>query len=133
MLRVAVVAQTSGTANGPEQKRLGLAGSDRVIRVQRTRSDDHRMLAYELIVLVLRAFPGLTVERDITADVVELARDHGVVLGRVIERIELVRASAHVARQLGMRAQSQVLRLDRVTRTPEGMPVEWRLTFAVPT
>jgi DNA-binding GntR family transcriptional regulator len=129
MVRVAVIAQTTGTANASEQKYLRLGASERVVRVLRIRSENHRALSYELVVLPIRLFPNLTPDSEIASDIFGLARDHGVVLGIATERVRIVKATKDVAAHLGLTAGGWVMKFDRVVRTTEGLPVEWRIAF----
>lgn len=128
MVRVAVIAQTTGTANKSEQRRLGLGASDRVLRVTRVRRQQ-QSVAYEIVVLPLKMFPRLAPDRHLTADASELARDHGLALGIATERVQVAKASASVAAQLGITPGARVMRLDRVASTVDGMPLEWRVAF----
>ena len=62
-------------------------------------------------------------------DVAELARRHGLALGRATERITIVPATRDVAAHLGITAGADVMKLDRVVKTVSGEPVEWRVAF----
>jgi len=129
MVRVAVIAQTTGTANATEQKKLQLGGSEQVVRLLRIRSDGHRALSYEHAVLPIRLFPNLSPDSELAPDISGLARDHGIVLGTATERVQIVKASEDVAAHLGITAGGRVVKLDRVIRTTDGLPVEWRIAF----
>lgn len=129
MVRVAVIAQTTGTANATERKHLQLSASDQVVRVLRMRRHDHRALSYELAVLPLRLFPDLPPDSEIASDIFGLARSHGFVLGAATERVRTVKASRDVAAHLGMTEGGRVMKLDRVVSTNDGLPVEWRIAY----
>jgi GntR family transcriptional regulator len=129
MVRVAVIAQTTGTANASERKYLQLGPSERVVRMLRIRRDDHRALSYELAVMPIRLFPNLSPDTEIASDIFGLARDHGVALGIATERVRTMKASKDVAAHLGINAGERVMKLDRNVSTADGLPVEWRIAF----
>ncbi len=129
VVRVAVIAQTSGTANSTERKRLGLGADDQVIRAMRMRHGDDRPPSCEMIVLALGRFPGLPPDREILCDILDLSCQHGVALGTATECMRTVKASTTVAGLLGVRPGTRVTRIDRVTHSAEGLPVEWRIAY----
>jgi len=126
------IAQAVGTANVAEWAKLVLSNLQApVLRVTRLRRDDQaRPVALEEVVLPLDRFPGLAPNGGDIPDIVELAQRHGLSLGRVTERINIVRATRDVALHLGMAAGTNVIKLDRITETVDGEPVEWRVAFA---
>ena len=131
MTGVAVIAQTSGTANPSERQRLGLAVGDQVLRLARLRTHRERPTSYELVVLPLARFPGLATERGVTEDVVALARMYGLPLGRASEFGE-VYPPTDIAEHLGIASDKAVLKLDRVVRCAAGLAIEWRTAFFSP-
>jgi DNA-binding GntR family transcriptional regulator len=126
------IAQTVGTANVAEWAKLVLSNLQApVLRVTRLRHDDQaRSVALEEVVLPLDRFPGLAPNGGDIPDIVELAQRHGLSLGRVTERISIVRATRDVASHLRITAGTGVMKLDRVTETADGRPIEWRVAFA---
>jgi DNA-binding GntR family transcriptional regulator len=126
------IAQTVGTANVAEWAKLVLSNLQApVLRVTRLRHDDQaRSVALEEVVLPLDRFSGLAPNGGDIPDIVELAQRHGLSLGRVTERISIVRATRDVASHLRIAAGTDVMKLDRVTETADGRPIEWRVTFA---
>lgn len=129
--RVSVIAQTTGAADTVEQERLKLAAEELVVRVTRVRSENDQPSAYEVSVFPLARFPGLTSESRAIDDVFALAREHGLALGRATEDLDVVHATMDVAERLGIDPDESVLKLDRVVRSAEGLPVEWRIAFVV--
>ncbi len=130
-MRIAVIAQTTGRANEAEQKRLRLPPTARVLRLMRVRYQDDRPLSYEQIVLPLVRFPALANEPPITSSISEIAQRYGLALGRVTEQARLVGAPKFVAEHLRVASGTQLLRLNRIVRTPDGQAVEWRVVFAI--
>jgi DNA-binding GntR family transcriptional regulator len=126
------IAQTVGTANVAEWAKLVLSDREApVLRVTRLRHDDQaRPVALEEVVLPLERFPGLAPNGGGIPDIAELAQRYGLSLGRVTERISIVRATRDVGLHLGMSTGTNVIKLDRITETADGQPVEWRVTFA---
>ncbi len=129
VVRVAVIAQTTGIASKSEQRRLRLGEADPVLRIARVRSEDGRAIAYEIVVLPLKLFPGLDPRERIGSDTLELARRHGLDLGLAVERVRSDKASKSVAACLGVAPGSGIRTLDRIVRTVDGLPLEWRVAF----
>ena len=50
-------------------------------------------------------------------------------LGKAAERVSLGQASATVAQTLGIAAGSPLMVLDRVVKTLDGRPIEWRMAY----
>ena len=131
-MRIVPIARNVGTANVTEWAKLALSDlRARVLRVTRIRLDDQdRPFALEKVILVLERFPGLEGDSGTIADIGELALQYGLLLARTTERISLVPAPADVGAQLGLAMGADVLKLDRVVETADGIPVEWRTTFS---
>jgi DNA-binding GntR family transcriptional regulator len=125
------ISQTAETANLVEWAKLALnSPQTRVLRVTRVLYDaPDRPIAFEEVVLALDRFPGLTANGGDVPDIVELARRYGIFLGRSSERMSMVRASKDVAVHLGIAAGTDVLKLDRISETVDGEPLEWRVAF----
>jgi len=77
----------------------------------------------------LDKFPGLT-DGDTVTDVAELAERFGLQVASVSERITFVEAPGDVVRHLGIVAGAGVVKLERITETSDGQPIEWRVTYA---
>ena len=124
------LAQTIETANIVEWAKLALKSSQaRVLRITRIRYDAvDRPLALEEIVLPLGRFFGLAPEGDLP-DIIELAQQHGLSLGSATEHVSIVPATKDVAAHLGIPVGSNVMKLDRIAETDDGVPIEWRVTF----
>ena len=125
-----VISQTTGTANLIEWTKLALRDAKaHVLRVSRVRHDKTFGTLFEDIVLPLDKFPGLT-PCEIVPDVADLAERFGLQIERVTERIRLVEAPGNVAQHLGIAAGTGVVKLDRITETFGGEPIEWRVAYA---
>jgi hypothetical protein len=81
----------------------------------------------------LDCFPGLVPNGRDIPDIAQLAQRHGLTLGRATERVSIVPASGEVALHLRIAAGTDVLKLDRVIETADGIPLEWRVAFALTT
>ena len=127
-----LISQAVGTANITEWAKLALSDLQAcVLRVTRLRHDDQdRPVLLEMVVLVLDWFPGLEVSGDAILDIAELAQRYGLPLARATERVSIVPASADIALHLVIGAGTNVMKLDRVTETAQGVPVEWRVSFS---
>ena len=128
MARIASIAKTTAPASDVERALLKIDGKAPVLRVVRVRYDDNgRPLSYEEVVLPLERFPGLA--SDPSPGIFELARRYGLSLGRATERATIATATADVASHLGIAARSNVVKLDRIIKTADGVPVEWRVAY----
>jgi DNA-binding GntR family transcriptional regulator len=90
-------------------------------------------IALEEVVLPLSYFPGLVADGEVIPDIVELAQQFGLSLGRASERIAFIPAASGIAQHLGIAAGTGIVKLDRITETTDGEPVEWRVAYAVKT
>ena len=125
-----LISQTTGTATLIEWAKLALGDANtQVLRVVRVRQDTAFGTLVEQIVLPLDKFPGLT-DGDTVTDVAELAKRFGLQVASVSERITFVEAPGDVVRLLGIAAGTGVVKLDRITETSDGQPIEWRVTYA---
>ena len=126
------IAQATGTANIVEWSKLSLSSLQAsVLRVTRILFDDNdRPIALEEAVLPLERLAGLSSNdgADIP-DIIELAQRLGISLGRAMERISIVPAVKDIASYLGIAAGTDVMKLDRVTETADGEPIEWRVAY----
>ena len=126
------IAQATGTANIVEWSKLSLSSLQApVLRVTRILFDDNdRPIALEEAVLPLERLAGLSSNdgADIP-DIIELAQRLGISLGRAMERISIVPAIKDIASYLGIAAGTDVMKLDRLTETADGEPIEWRVGY----
>jgi DNA-binding GntR family transcriptional regulator len=126
------IAQAAGTANIVEWSKLSLSSLPApVLRVTRILFDDNdHPIALEEAVLPLDRFPGLSPNGggDVP-DIMELAQRHGLSLGRASERISIVQATKDIAEHLGIATGTDVMKLDRIAETADGVPVEWRVAY----
>jgi DNA-binding GntR family transcriptional regulator len=130
VVRVAVIAQTTGAADMVERRRLQLADGDQVLRISRIRLlEGDRPASYEIVVLPLARFPGISPAHNMTEDIFGLARAHGLVLGRAREEFGETYAAPEVADCIGVDSDEAVLKLDRVVQSSDGVPLEWRVAY----
>jgi DNA-binding GntR family transcriptional regulator len=124
------LSQTTKTATLVEWAKLALSSPKapvlRVTRILFNAGD--RPLALEEVVLALERLPDLALNGDIP-DIAELARRHGLALGRATERVSVVKATKDVAAHLRIAAGADVMKLDRIVETADGEPIEWRVAF----
>jgi len=127
------IAQSVGTASVSERTNLVLGDLQAtVLRVTRLRHDDQgRPIVLEKVVLPLDRFPGLVPNGDHTSDIVKLAQRYGFSPGRATERVSNVPATSEIASHLEIAHGADVMRLDRVIRTNDGAPIEWRVAYCV--
>jgi GntR family transcriptional regulator len=72
-------------------------------------------------------FPGLLEKKGAPHRIAALAQEHGILLGKVEERISIRNAPASVAEALRIAPDTPVMLLDRIIRMLDGQPVEWRI------
>jgi GntR family transcriptional regulator len=127
------IAQAAGPPNLVEWAKLSLNDLKApVMRVTRIRHENGQV-ALEEVVLPLSHFPGLVADGEAIPDIAELAQRHGLSLGRASERINFIPAPSGVAQHLGIAEGTGIVKLDRITETTDGEPVEWRVAYAVKT
>jgi DNA-binding GntR family transcriptional regulator len=102
------------------------------LRIVRIRYRDGRPRALERISLPLGRFAGIGDNSNMTWDLNEFVRRHGVTLGVARERISNVRATVRVAGHLDLSKGTRLTKSDRVVFTAEGVPLEWRVVLALP-
>jgi GntR family transcriptional regulator len=121
---IEVAEVTQGAANDAEMARLEVATTDLVWRLTRLRRDGARVFMRELVALPVALFPE--VRADAPHRIVSLAHRRGLMLGPAEERVSFGAASAEAAAAISIEPGTPVLLLNRVVRTTEGLPVEWR-------
>lgn len=122
VIEVTGIAQDA--ASTAESLHLQLKPGDLVWRLYRVRREGKRAFMCEHIALPAKLFPQI--RADTPNRIVALAHAHGLLLGSSEERVSLGSASAEVAEKLDVAPGTPLLALDRVVRTTEGVPVEWR-------
>ena len=95
-----------------------------MLRVTRILFDDNdRPIALEEAVLPLDRLPGLSPNGGVDIpDIIEIAQRHGISLGRAMERISIVPSTREIAQHLGIAAGADVMKLDRIVETIDGVP-----------
>jgi GntR family transcriptional regulator len=122
--RVEASEVTQGSASVAEAQRLQLKSGDPVWHIRRVRFDGDSALMYEEVSLPAVLFPDLS---ESSTRIVLLAHQYGLLLGKAEEKLSVGTASVAVAEALQIPEGSPVMVLDRVVRTIDGRPVEWRL------
>ena len=127
-----LLEQTMGTADPAECKHLQLTSADPVLSTRRLRSVDGQPFMYEHAHLATRRLPGIE-SADDARDyrISALAQKFGVHLTRATERVSLANPSPEVAEALAVEPGRMLLKLDRIIRGTDNLPIEWRLGFCV--
>jgi GntR family transcriptional regulator len=119
-------------ASPSECERLQLVTGDKVYRIRRLRSRQGKAFMVENASLPVGLFPQLA-ERELSSHrLVEIAQAYSVLLGSSAERVLAGTCSALAAEALSIEAGTPVLILDRVIKTRDGRPAEWRGAECVP-
>ncbi|MDX2203548.1 MAG: GntR family transcriptional regulator [Hyphomicrobiaceae bacterium] len=136
VLRLERVQMSLATADPTpeEQMRLGLAADQPVARVRLLDLHAGKPLMLEQIVVPIGLFPTLadTARRNETYDLLDLAHRNGVLLGKGEERITIGAPDAATATDLSVAAGTMLLVFDRIVRTIEDGPAEWRTAWCNP-
>ena len=107
------------------QHALKLGVNDFVIEIQRVRLADGSPISLELAQFPADAFPGL-LEQQLGGSIYEILESHyGLVTSRADERIEAVNATPDEASLLGIKADSALLLITRITYDQHGTPCEF--------
>jgi GntR family transcriptional regulator len=121
---------TEGTANEAECERLRLRAQDAVYRIRRVRLRQDQPFMVENVAMPAALFPGLTADKSGAAHddaIMVLAQQHGLLLGKAEERLTIDAAAPEVAAVLGIAPAAPIVVLDRIMRTLDGRPIEWRV------
>ena len=105
-----------------EQMALGLAGADRVARVDRLRSADGMTMALEWSSLPQDVLPD---PDRVETSLYDVLRALGKAPTRAVQRITAVNLAAHDAHLLHLPDGAAVLRIDRTAYLPSGRPIEF--------
>lgn len=109
----------------PTRQALGLTAEDFVIEIQRLRLADGSPISLELAQFPAEAFPGL-LEQQLGGSIYEiLESEYGLVAARADERIEAVNATPEEANLLGIKPNSALLLITRVTYDQHDAPCEF--------
>ena len=112
-------------ADATSQKALGLAADDFVIEIQRVRLADGSPISLESAQFPADAFPGL-LEQQLGGSLYEiLESQYGLVTARADERIEAVNATGEEANLLGIKPNSALLLITRITYDQHDTPCEF--------
>jgi GntR family transcriptional regulator len=118
---------TEGRADKSECERLGLSMRDAIYRISRIRYHEDQPFMVEEASMPAALFPGLADRSAVSDRLVVLAQQHGLLLGAAEERLSIGAASAAVADALGISPAAPIMVLDRVVKTLDGRPIEWRI------
>ena len=114
-------------ATAAERKRLRLNEQEVVCRITRVRSYRDKAYLTEETSLPAALFPKLA-ETDLRSrGIVSIAHAYGVLLGEAVERVSLGIASPLTAKMLNVVEYSPIFILDRIIKTRDGRPAEWRV------
>lgn len=118
------LAVVEGEATAYECARLQLEPGRIVRRVRQLRSLDTAPFMLEDFAIPVDMFP---VSNPGPYNLVETAKANGVLLGRSDEKLFLERVSEGAAADLGVSAETPILKLDRIIWSIDRKPTEWRI------
>jgi GntR family transcriptional regulator len=123
---VRTLDMVSAEASGIECTRLKLVRGDHVYRITRIRSYSNKPFMFEEASLPVSLFPCLVETAVASHRLVDIARAYQLLLGGAEERISVEPPSRVAAEALNLASGTHVLALDRVIKTRDGRPAEWR-------
>lgn len=125
-LKRTMLGSNMGAATPAEAELLEIKPGAPVVRVSRLHvSEGNRPLMLEKITLSVELFPSLEGGLD-DYDLAKLALSSGVLIGNGEERLSIVTADAEVSGRLKVPAGAQILSLQRLIKTIDERPAEWR-------
>lgn len=120
---------TRDRADSEARQRLALPARSGVWRIERMRRLAGGAPLVERIVLPAARFPGLDRLPAIPNNLYLLyATRFGITVGRAVERLKAVAATAEEAAALGCPVGAPLLAIDRTAFALDGTPAEWRTT-----
>jgi GntR family transcriptional regulator len=122
-----LLRQVHRRATEVERERLQLDSGERLLATERVRYRAGAPFMYEKACLAVGRLPSIRHGSVGNYCLTELARQCGVHLGLAREQVSAARASALVAKHLGVEPHASLIKLDRVVYTRDGLPVEWRV------
>lgn len=123
------IGLSRGRATREEERRLDLASGARVVRIERVREFDGHPVIMESVVVGAGTFPNLGRGGTLPNTLYILyEEEYGIIIHRAVEHLRAVAASSADAHHLGLDEGAPLLEIDRLALTPDGRPVEWRIS-----
>lgn len=111
-------------------QRLALPQASMVTRIRRVRLLDGQPVSLDVTWLPQAVGDRLRYEDLVHRDIfLILENDHGIALGRADLAMDAVTADAELARHLGLAPGDAVLRVDRLTHTRDGHPIDYETLY----
>ncbi len=126
-----VLVATCGQATAEEAERLGLPAGTEVKRRHCVRRLADTVFAVEYTSLPSAMFPELTRENAAHWEVHNLAQHHGIIVGRMVERILCRVPPPEAATLLDIGHDIHVMTLDRIVHAIDGAAIEWRMAYCL--
>jgi GntR family transcriptional regulator len=123
---VQVLGIGKAPATEAERDRLQLADDEDVYRLKRARTHKAQAFMTEDVTLPTALFPGLPERNVRSTGFLALAQTYGLLPGKGVERVSLGAASHPASKVLNIAEGAPVLCLDRLIKTLDGRPAEWR-------
>jgi GntR family transcriptional regulator len=124
--RAELLQQGSGNASTVEQQWLRIGAGEPVVRTRRLWCTQKRPLMVEDTCLATSRLPGLNPDEAGELSITALAQGYGVLLARASERVSAEVTSQEAARLLRIKPDTVLLRCDRIIRSTNDEPIEWR-------
>lgn len=122
---------SAGQSTQIEASALDVDPGTRVVRLRRLMRDATAATeVLEYSTLPEERFAGLAADGDgQDLPIAILARRYGLLIGPSAERLQLIFADQEKAKYLDIKSGMPLLKLERIAKTLEGVPVEFRIAF----
>lgn len=128
-----LLSREVGNATTDEAARLGLAEDRLVLRSSALRHRDGVPYIFEMAVVPAARFPLAVDPPDpavtVCLEISSLAQSHGIVVGRIVERVRAIATPKAVAEAMKSVVGPPLLEVDRVTHDVNGDVIEWRMCW----
>lgn len=124
-----VVSREIGEATADEAARLACDPGQSVLRSRTMRRRDNIPYIFETAVLRAARFPIAIDTQPPSLEIEALAQMHGIVVGRIVERVRAIATSQDVAVVMNIAVGDPVLEVDRITHDVNGDAIEWRIAW----
>jgi len=124
-----IIASEIRPATDAERVHLELAAGDVVVTVRRVRSLHGEPAIVDRVTVSQALFPNLGTDVKLPENLYRFYQgEYGITIAKAQERVRAVAATLEEAELLGLEAGAPLLEIDRISRTLDARPVEWRIS-----
>ncbi len=124
-----VIACEHRKATAEERARLELTAGTQVVTVRRVRALHGEPAIVDQVTVSQTLFPNLGGDVKLPENLYRFYQgEYGITIAKAQERVRAVAATPAEAHLLGLEAGAPLLEIDRISRTLDARPVEWRVS-----